>query len=545
MKDKDKKEIAQENLESGKSGEEHYEFITETIKKRPVNKRKMFLKFLFTVFLAIVFGIVACFTVVLVYPKLKAKYYPQEQDTKKITLPVSEADNSDEEPIEEFVPTNEDGDVVVKSEIEQNTTELEIESAGENGEDNPDIKPDKEETLSEISPEEKVFDNKEPEEEVIDNKESEENTENNEDADTEVISEEIISGDSLPEELAQSDSENEIVVNNVVQRLVEELDVEDYRSLCRKISAVATTVQKSMVKVAGVASDTDWFNNTYNNNNSSAGLIIADNGKELLIVTGSDILQNAYKIEVTFCDGKTYPCKVRLSDKDTKLTVLAVELSDMEMTTINHIEMASFSTISSNSSGIPVIAVGAPYGVADSVALGQITSNSTVVDMHDSNAKVMTTDIYGSQNASGVIANLNGRIIGIICHEKVIEGLDNLLVAYSVMDVNSKIEKISNGQELAYMGIIGTDVTIEANQKFGVPLGAYVKKVEIDSPAMDAGIRSGDVIVKLGTTDISSFSEYKSALLRCQPMDKVVVTVQRPGKDNYSELSYEVQLTRQ
>lgn len=543
MKDKDKRDVANENLESKKSGDEHYEFITETIKKRPVNKRKLVLKFFFTVFLAIVFGVVACATVIFVFPRLKAKYYPEQPDTKKVTIPVSEADNADEEPIEEFVPNNEDGDLIVKNEKEDDndTTELELEPTGENEEDNPDTEeiesPDEEKGSKDIK--------EETETEAVEDTDSDKTEDAAKNSETTKVSETGAEGEAETVGETEESPEKGVVVNNVVERVIEELDVEDYRSLCRKISAVATTVQKSMVKVSGVASDTDWFNNTYNNNNSSAGLIIADNGKELLIVTASDILKNAYKTEVTFCDGKTYPCKVRLSDKDTNLTVLAVELADMEMTTINHIEMASFSTISSNSSGIPVIAVGAPYGVADSVALGQITSNTAVVDMHDSNAKIMTTDIYGSQNASGVIANLNGRIIGIICHEKVIEGLDNLLVAYSVMDLNSKIEKISNGQELAYMGIFGTDVTLEANQKFMVPMGAYVKKVEIDSPAMDAGIRSGDVIVKLGTTDISSFSEFKMALLKCQPMDKVVVTVERPGKDSYSEISYEVQLTRQ
>ena len=102
--------------------------------------------------------------------------------------------------------------------------------------------------------------------------------------------------------------------------------------------------------------------------------------------------------------------------------------------------------------------------------------------------------------------------------------------------------KLSNGQELAYLGIVGLDVTEEVAEEYGVPMGAYVKQVVIDSPAMEAGIQNGDVIVKLGTTNITSFSDYKDAMLKCQPDDLMMVTVKRMGRDEYVELSYEITL---
>ena len=120
--------------------------------------------------------------------------------------------------------------------------------------------------------------------------------------------------------------------------------------------------------------------------------------------------------------------------------------------------------------------------------------------------------------------------------------MPNLLRAYSVSDISESIEKISNGQTLATLGIIGTDVTDEANSDRDVPFGAYVKEVISDSPAMNVGIRNGDVIIKMGTIDIGSFTDYKQAILKYQPQDVVTVTLERPDRDEYTEMTYEVTL---
>ena len=120
--------------------------------------------------------------------------------------------------------------------------------------------------------------------------------------------------------------------------------------------------------------------------------------------------------------------------------------------------------------------------------------------------------------------------------------MPNLLRAYAVSDISDSIEKMSNGQYLATLGIIGTDVTEQANTEKGVPFGAFVKEVVADSPAMDVGIRIGDVIVKIGTQEIGSFTDYKQAILKHQPQDVVTVTLERPGRDGYTEMTYEVTL---
>lgn len=465
------KDIAKENLESKEGGEKHYDFITETIKKRPVNKKKILSKILFTIFLAIVFALVASITFVVAYPYIKGYLNPEE--TKQVTLPVTE--EVLEEPVEEFVPKDED---------EENIDDVSDENSEEN-----------KETLNEAD---------------------------------------------LPENVDEGEANTEVVINQVVETIEKELELDDYRTLYRKIAAVGSSVQKCMVNVSGISSNTDWFNNQYEDNNTASGVIVADNGKELLIVSMASILDGADEVEVTFCDGKTYKSTVKKSDISTGLTIVAVELDKIEETTLSKIEMASFGSISNMVNGTPILAIGSPQGVPDSMALGQITSSS-IVDIVDGSVKILSTDIYGSTSATGVLVNLNGRILGFICHEK-LSDMPNLIKAYSIIDLKDKIEKISNGQDLVYLGIIGTDVTESAYDDLGVPFGTYVKKVDMDSPAMEAGIRSGDVIVKIGTSDINSFNDYKEAILKAQPGDQVVIKVMRPGRDHYFDITYEITL---
>lgn len=283
--------------------------------------------------------------------------------------------------------------------------------------------------------------------------------------------------------------------------------------------------------------------NVYENRDTCAGLIVAENGKEMLILTRTSVIDSSDHITVTFCNGEKYDALRKKSDPNIDMSIIAVNLDRISDETKEACKLAELgSTNSPYIDGMPVIAIGDPLGVAGSMAMGQITSHTSVKDMTDTNVSLLTTDIYGSSNATGVIVNMSGRVLGVITQDGASADAKNLIRGYAISDLREKLEKLSNGQEIAYLGIIGKDVPKEATDEFGVPQGAYVRQVVIDSPAMEAGIQNGDVIVKLGTTDITSFSDYKDAMLKCQPDDLTMVTVKRLGRDEYVELSYEITL---
>ena len=350
---------------------------------------------------------------------------------------------------------------------------------------------------------------------------------------------ETVSSEEISKE--ESEPEPEQVINNIVEKV--EMSVEDYEILYTTLYGVAVEAEKSVVNVTGVSSDVDWFQNTYQNTNQAAGLIVADNGKQLLILVNKSVTDRAQHINVEFSDHTAAEAVLCKYDSNTGLAVIGVNLEDISEETLDHIEMAKLgSSKSTNIVGRPVIAIGSPLGTQDSVAYGLITSVSDKRQMTDTDINLITTDIYGSKSGTGVLINLKGEVLGVITQNYHNSDRENLLSAFSISDLKESIAKLSNGQDRALLGILGTDVTEVAREELGIPKGAYVTEIVMDSPAMETGIQSGDVITKFGTGDITCFDDFKAAMDKSQPGDNTVITVMRFAMGEYTEMNFETTL---
>ena len=189
------------------------------------------------------------------------------------------------------------------------------------------------------------------------------------------------------------------------------------------------------------------------------------------------------------------------------------------------------SSNNANLLGKPVMALGSPMGTSGTVCYGIVTSVGTVIDQPDSAYKSIITDIYGSRNATGILVDLNGMVLGIIDNVNTSNDMGNLLTAYGVTELKRTIEKMSNNQERAYLGIHGADVPEEAIRESGMPTGTYVKEIEMDSPAMNAGIQSGDVIIAANGTPIENYKDLLNVLNIGKPEDTMDVTLVRQGQE--------------
>ena len=525
---------------------ESYEFISETIKKRPVNKRRVVLKTLFTIFLGVVFGAVACFTYVLLLPTVEKYFSVPELNQVRLTLNGEEQQTEQENPSEdmaaqtETAATDTDSSVTAKeaeASVEQQTS---VSAPEETSAKVSELTAGKEEKEPELSKQEGSVDSSDHEKKTAAENEAALNKAI--EAENRIAEKEV----ALKEE--KDDSQSLVSVSGELTEAGAEIsdkqfEINDYTLLYQKLGDVAGEVSRSLVTVTGVSSDNDWFSSKYEKGNQTTGLILADNGKELLILARTSVVKDADEIQVTFCDGERLMASLKKSDSNTGLSVVAVELEEIGEATSQEYRMGELGNSKArDTKGKPVIAVGDPLGVSDSIAIGQITSNSIIVDKTDSNVSILTTDIYGSTNGSGVLCDFDGKILGIICHDGSTADTKNLIRAYSITDIRATIEKILNGQDIAYLGIQGTDVTDDISDLYDIPKGAYVKQVVPDSPAMKAGIQNGDVIVKLGTNEITSFSDYKDAMLKSQPKDATTVTIKRLGREEYVDISYEVVL---
>lgn len=420
------------------------DFLREKIKQKPVNKKKLLRRTLITVAMAVVFGLVACFTFLILEPVISNRLYPEEE-AQEVQFP-------EETVTEEMKPE----DMLVQDEVEEEPVQAELEDE------------QIEELLSQV-----------------------------------------------------------------------QFSLEDYQAIYAELAQLATEAGRSVVTVTGVTSDVDWFNNTYENMASASGVIVANNGKSILVLVSAETLHSADSIIVTFCDQAQAEAEVVQRDQTTGLAILSVPLLSISEETMDVIDIATLGSSNNNNLlGTPVIALGSPMGTSGSVCYGVVTSTGTTIDQPDAAYKMIMTDIYGSHNATGVFVNLKGMVIGIIDNANTGNDMGNLLTAYGISELKKTIEKMSNDQELAYIGVHGADVPQEAIEELDIPAGAYIKEIEMDSPAMAAGIQSGDVVTRVNEEPITTYGELLNMLNNAEPEQVMTITLMRQGR----EMSVEVTL---
>ncbi len=432
--------------------------MIEKLKERPVNKKKLLRRTVITAAMAVIFGLIACFTFLVLEPVISNLLYPEEEPQ-----------------------------IVVFPEDQE-----------------------------EMSPEEMLADTMQQENQNIQNNQPIEQ----------------------PESVQLEKEQIQQILSGVT------LDLEHYKQLYHSIVDYVNELNQTIVTVTGVSSNLDWFNNVEESENQTSGVIIANNGKELLILVDYVPLQNAETLSLTFHNGLKAEAVLKGKDTTTNLAVLAVELEVIDSKYMNNgIKIASLgSSNAKNMIGMPTIALGSPMGVSDSLGYGIITSISSPLTGPDTNYKFILTDIIGSQNAGGVLFNLQGQVIGIITNSKTDSDMKNMITAYGITELKKRVEKMSNGEKVAYLGISGVAVTKEANEEIGVPYGAFVKEVAMDSPAMRAGIQQGDVIVQMNDKIILSYNEYIRALMQMKVGNTVELTVMRLAQQEYKEMKVQVTL---
>lgn len=317
----------------------------------------------------------------------------------------------------------------------------------------------------------------------------------------------------------------------------QELETTDYQKLQNKIYAIGEEQNKSIVTVTGVKSDMDWFNTPYESSGQASGVVIANNGQELLILTEKKVITDAQAIRVTFVDGAIVNAVLKQYDGNTGVAVLSVALSDIPDATLGTIKTAVLGNSYAVQPGTVVIALGSPLGANFSILTGDITATGNSVSTLDATYHVLNTDIVGNSSGSGVLINLNGEIVGLIMQGYSSGSDTNTLTAVSISELKEVIEKLSNNQSIPYLGAKLSTVTDEISESYDLPKGVYVKSVEMDSPAMNAGLQSGDVIVELNGAEITNVSDYTEKLISLSPNTNVSIAVKRQGTDGYTKIT--------
>lgn len=320
----------------------------------------------------------------------------------------------------------------------------------------------------------------------------------------------------------------------------EKITIKDYSKLYSFISKMANQVEKSIVTVSSVIRGTDWLNNPYEATDESYGLVIANNEKELLILAAKNKIEDANSIRVAFSDKFTAEAFLYGYDTNVGIAIIAVKLEDIPEHILDLIEVADLRASNHLSRGTPVVALGNPTGYMYSMVMGVITGEGYDKYITDYRLDLFNTDIPNNAKGEGIIVNLNGEIVGVITHNFEDELNKDVTTIIGINRLRAIIEKIVNREERIYFGIVASDITEKYAEKYQIENGIYVTEVKARSPAFDAGIQVGDIIIKIDETKIANVNLFYSTLESYKEKDTVSVYIVRTA--NEERLKLEVEL---
>lgn len=317
-----------------------------------------------------------------------------------------------------------------------------------------------------------------------------------------------------------------------------ELEAEDFQALQSKLYAIGKKGNRSVVTVTGVTSNIDWFDSAYESENQASGIIIANTGQELLILTERRVIDNAEAISITFINDTEVAATLKKYDGNTGIAIISVALDAIPQETMSKIDVAALGNSIPVNQGTVVIAIGSPLGASYSILCGTVTSCDNTVSTWDSSYTVFTTDIMGSSNGSGALINLSGEVVGLVMQGYSSAGDQNTITALSISQLKDIITDLSNGRAIPYLGIKVSTVTDDIANEYGLPKGVYIKNVETDipSPAMDAGLLEGDVIIAMDGAEVKTVDEYTQTLLSLEPEQHLRLTILRQNGKEYAQL---------
>ncbi len=308
--------------------------------------------------------------------------------------------------------------------------------------------------------------------------------------------------------------------------------------------AVAEQLAPSVVTVFSQGTTLDFFGQSRQQEGTGSGVIYREDG---YIVTNNHVVtindQPVDQVLVRLATGEELPAQIVGRDPVVDLAVLKVEAEQ-------DLPAAEFLTdIAELKVGQYAIAIGSPLGVAfnNSVTLGIVSGIGREIPFAVGADRMALTDLIQTDaaispgNSGGALADAQARVIGInVAYIQPQSGAQDLgfaIPADLVVDVADELIATGDVQH-AYLGIQTVSVSdVGTEFNLDVESGALVYQVFTDTPAEQAGLERGDVIVEADGTGIENDSDLFSLLRRRDPGDKVAFTVVRDGKEQTIEVT--------
>lgn len=258
---------------------------------------------------------------------------------------------------------------------------------------------------------------------------------------------------------------------------------------------------------------------------TGSGVIITQDG---YIVTNNHVVENASELEVTLNNNKTYKAKLVGTDSKMDIALLKVDTSDK-------LPYATFGNSDDLKVGEWVLAVGNPYNLTSTVTAGIVSAKARNLSKDGLQSFIQTDAAVNPGNSGGALVNTKGQLIGI---NTMISSTTGSYVGYSFAVPSNITRKIIEdlmeygNVQRGVLGVTGNELNSAASKELGVSetQGFYVNKVIADSGAKKAGIKEGDIIMKIDDKTVNNFAELNAAIITKRPNDVVKVAINRDGR---------------
>lgn len=345
---------------------------------------------------------------------------------------------------------------------------------------------------------------------------------------------------------------------------------------------VAAVVQASMpsvvaittVSVQEIPSFFGYSSHQYKSASTGSGIIVGDNDDELLIATNNHVVDGATTLSVCFigddvANAETetvnagdngdlnvedaVSAKIKGTDADNDLAVVAVKKSDIPEDTLNQIKIAQIGSSDDLAVGQQVVAIGNALGYGQSVTSGWISALNRTISTDDgtnSTGLIQTDAAINPGNSGGALLNMKGELIGINSAKYADSAVEGMGYAIPISKAKPILEELMNREtrekvdssKKGYLGVSLANLTTEAIEMYNMPTGAFVRSVEDDSPAQEAGICKGDIIVKFDGQKVSDGDDLLDKLQYYKSGEKIEAVIARATNGEYEENTIELTL---
>ena len=307
------------------------------------------------------------------------------------------------------------------------------------------------------------------------------------------------------------------------------------------VAGVAQAAMPSVVAITSVSMQEIrsffGYGMEYPSTGSGSGIIVGENDDELLIATNNHVVEGATTLSVCFIgsdvvsaeqetenyingngdlniDGAV-SAKIKGTDEDTDLAVIAVEKSDIPEETMSQIKIVQ-------------------------------SDSNTYEEL------IQTDAAINPGNSGGALLNMQGELIGINCAKIASSSIEGTGYAIPISKAQPILEelmnrktrdKVSDESQIGYLGVKFADLSREAIQMYNMPSGAFVMDVYPGEAADNAGIQKSDIITKLDGQKVSSKADINDKLQYYSAGEEIEIEVARLNNGEYEESTVTVTLS--